>query len=80
MGLFLIGSAIVIAAEFWFGLPGAVGNAIHIGVATLIGTLAYAAPLLLLLMAWRTLRHPERNGRVVVSSSAGRPSPSVCSV
>ena len=62
MGLFLIGSAIVIAAEFWFGLPGAVGNAIHVGVATLIGTLAYAAPLLLLLMAWRTLRHPERNG------------------
>ena len=62
IGLFLIGSAIVIAAEFWFGLPGAVGNAIHIGVATLIGTLAYAAPLLLLLMAWRTLRHPERNG------------------
>ncbi len=62
IGLFLIGSAIVIAAEFWFGLPGAVGNAIHVGVATLIGTLAYAAPLLLLLMAWRTLRHPERNG------------------
>ena len=62
VGLFLVGCAIVIAAEFWFGLPGVVGNAIHIGVATLIGTLAYAAPLLLLMMAWRTLRHPERNG------------------
>ena len=62
VGLFLVGSAIIIAAEFWFGLPGAVGTAIHNGVATLIGTLAYAAPLLLLLMAWRTLRHPERNG------------------
>ncbi|HEY5785716.1 MAG TPA: DNA translocase FtsK 4TM domain-containing protein, partial [Microlunatus sp.] len=62
IGLFLIGGAIVIGAEFWFGLPGAVGNAIHVGVATLVGTLAYAAPLLLLLMAWRTLRHPERNG------------------
>lgn len=62
VGLFLIGSAIVIAAEFWFGLPGAVGTAVHTGVATLIGTMAYAAPLLLLLMAWRTLRHPERNG------------------
>ncbi len=62
VGLFLVGSAIVIAAEFWFGLPGVVGNAIHTGVATLIGTLAYAAPLLLLIMAWRTLRHPERNG------------------
>lgn len=62
VGLFLIGSAVVIAAEFWFGLPGVVGNAVRVGVATLIGTLAYAAPLLLLAMAWRTLRHPERNG------------------
>ncbi|GAA3699494.1 DNA translocase FtsK [Microlunatus aurantiacus] len=43
-------------------MPGAVGHGIHVGVATLIGTLAYAAPLLLVAMAWRTLRHPERNG------------------
>ena len=81
LGLFLIGSAIVIAAEFWFGLPGAVGHGIHVGVATLIGTLAYAAPLLLVAMAWRTVRGtPSATAPADVSSSAGRPSSSVCSV
>ena len=62
IGLFLIGCAIVVAAEFWWGLPGGFGNAIHTGVAGVIGTLAYLAPILLVLMAWRTLRHPARNG------------------
>ncbi len=62
VGLFLIGAAIVVAAEFWWGIPGRVGHVIHVGVAGVIGTLAYAAPLLLLLMAVRTLRHPDRNG------------------
>ena len=61
-GLFLIGAAVVIAAEFWWGLPDPVGRVVHVGVAAVIGTLAYAAPLLLGLMAWRTLRHPDRNG------------------
>jgi S-DNA-T family DNA segregation ATPase FtsK/SpoIIIE len=62
IGLFLLGSAIVVGAAVWWGLPGVVGHAIFIGVASLIGTLCYVAPLLLLLMAWRTLRHPDRNG------------------
>jgi DNA segregation ATPase FtsK/SpoIIIE, S-DNA-T family len=62
IGLFLLGSAIIVAAAMWWGLPGAVGNAISIGVATTIGTLSYVAPILLVLMAWRTLRHPDRNG------------------
>ncbi len=29
IGLFLIGCAIIVGAEFWWGLPGRVGNAIH---------------------------------------------------
>ena len=62
IGLFLLGSAIVVGAAMWWGLPGAVGHAIFIGVASTIGTLSYAAPILLALMAWRTLRHPDRNG------------------
>ena len=62
IGLFLLGSAIIVAAAVWWGLPGAVGHAILIGVASTIGTLSYVAPILLLLMAWRTLRHPDRNG------------------
>ncbi|HVK44428.1 MAG TPA: DNA translocase FtsK [Micropruina sp.] len=62
IGLALIGLAVLIAAEFWFGIPGAFGHWIHIGVTTVFGTLGVALPLLALLMAWRTLRHPESNG------------------
>ncbi|HET9871281.1 MAG TPA: DNA translocase FtsK 4TM domain-containing protein [Propionibacteriaceae bacterium] len=61
-GLFLVGAAIVLAAEFWWGLPDPVGHLLHVGVTSVIGTLGYAAPLFLALMAWRTLRHPDRNG------------------
>ena len=62
IGLFLLGSAIVVGAAVWWGLPGVVGNAVAIGVASTIGTLSYVAPILLALMAWRTLRHPDHNG------------------
>jgi DNA segregation ATPase FtsK/SpoIIIE, S-DNA-T family len=34
------------------------------GVASAIGTLSYVAPILLILMGWRTLRHPDRNGPI----------------
>ncbi len=64
IGLFLLGSAIVVGAAVWWGLPGVVGNAVAIGVASTIGTLSYVAPILLALMAWRTLRHPDRNGPI----------------
>jgi S-DNA-T family DNA segregation ATPase FtsK/SpoIIIE len=62
VGLFLVGTAIVVAAEFWWGLPQPVGPAIKYGVSSVIGALSYAAPIFLALMAWRTLRHPDRNG------------------
>ncbi|GAA1428836.1 DNA translocase FtsK [Microlunatus lacustris] len=61
-GLFLLAAAVVVAAEFWWGLPDPVGHVVHVGVAGVVGTLSYAAPILLALMAWRTLRHPDRNG------------------
>jgi S-DNA-T family DNA segregation ATPase FtsK/SpoIIIE len=64
IGLFLMGSAIVVAAAVWWGLPGEIGKAIATGVASTIGALSYLAPILLALMAWRTLRHPDRNGPV----------------
>ena len=37
VGLFLLGSAIVVGAAVWWGLPGDVGQAIAIGVASVIG-------------------------------------------
>lgn len=58
--------ALVIAAEFWFGLPGAVGVWISIAVTTVVGVSAYAVPVVAVAVAWRTFRHPERHG------SAGR--------
>ncbi|MGI3781831.1 MAG: DNA translocase FtsK, partial [Janthinobacterium lividum] len=61
-GLFVLAVAVVIAAEFWFGLPGRFGNVVHVGVSTIIGWLATSAPILLGVMAWRTLRHPDHNG------------------
>lgn len=62
IGLFLIGIAVILAAEFWWGLPDPIGSMINVGVTSVIGTLAYAAPILFGMMAWRTLRRPDRNG------------------
>ncbi|MGI3785765.1 MAG: DNA translocase FtsK 4TM domain-containing protein, partial [Janthinobacterium lividum] len=61
-GLFVLGLAVVVAAEFWFGLPGTFGHVVRIGVSTVIGGLSALAPILLGAMAWRTLRHPDHNG------------------
>ena len=61
-GLVLLILAIIVAGEFWFGLPGAAGAWTRIALTTLVGSFAYAVPVIALAMAWRTLRHPDRNG------------------
>ncbi len=61
-GLALVIIALVVAGEFWFGLPGSLGSTVHVIVTTILGSLAFAVPVLAAGMAWRTLRHPERNG------------------
>ncbi|MGO4955653.1 DNA translocase FtsK 4TM domain-containing protein [Luteococcus sp. Sow4_B9] len=63
VGLALIGLGILVAARFWFLLPGPVGGGIEVAVATVFGGLSFTVPLLAFAMAWRTLRHPENNGR-----------------
>ncbi|OYN90091.1 cell division protein FtsK [Parenemella sanctibonifatiensis] len=63
LGLFLIACAIVLAAEFWFGLPDPVGGWITVGVTSVVGqTFAYAAPVVFLAAGWRLICHPEHNG------------------
>ncbi len=61
-GLFMIGLAVVVAAAIWWHLPGAVGNGIRTVVGGSVGMLGWSVPLMLLFVAVRTLRHPDRNG------------------
>lgn len=62
VGLTLIFLAVVLASTFWFGLPGALGRWMRVGVSTIFGVASYALPVALLVMAWRTLRDPQANG------------------
>ncbi|MFW6599894.1 DNA translocase FtsK [Propionibacteriaceae bacterium Y2011] len=61
-GLLMLGTAIVLAAACWWGLPDPVGPVIVNAVTTVFGMLTYALPLVLLVLAWRTLRHPQDSG------------------
>jgi DNA segregation ATPase FtsK/SpoIIIE, S-DNA-T family len=61
-GLFLIGLAVVVAAAIWWHLPGAVGNGVRTVVGGSVGMLGWSVPLMLVFIAVRTLRHPDRNG------------------
>ncbi|GAB2657751.1 FtsK/SpoIIIE family DNA translocase [Kribbella swartbergensis] len=61
-GLFLIGLAVVVAAAIWWDLPGAVGHVTRVVVGGSVGMLGWAVPLMLLFIALRTMRNPDRNG------------------
>jgi DNA segregation ATPase FtsK/SpoIIIE, S-DNA-T family len=62
VGLLFVGLAIVVASAVWWNMPNDVGDGIRVVVSGSVGSLAWAIPILLLLVAWRTLRHPDRNG------------------
>lgn len=61
-GLALFVLALLIAVQFWVGLPGALGHGLGMAVSTLFGALGGALPILLFFVSWRTLRDPSRNG------------------
>ncbi|HJR88629.1 MAG TPA: DNA translocase FtsK 4TM domain-containing protein [Aeromicrobium sp.] len=62
VGFGLMGLAIVVAAAVWWQITGVVGELIRSAATSTVGLLAWALPLVLGLAAWRTLRHPDRNG------------------
>jgi S-DNA-T family DNA segregation ATPase FtsK/SpoIIIE len=62
VGFGLLGLAIVVAASVWWQIPGTVGDAVRTVCTGSVGLLAWAVPILLVVVAWRTLRHPDRNG------------------
>lgn len=58
-GLVLLALGIVVAARFWFALPGPVGQALGDGISTVFGSVAVLIPAVLLYGSWRVLRHPR---------------------
>jgi DNA segregation ATPase FtsK/SpoIIIE, S-DNA-T family len=65
VGLLTLGAAIVLAASLWFRMGNAAGRAIHTGTVTALGSLSWTIPVLVALLAWRFLRHPDRNTETV---------------
>ncbi len=71
-GLFALCAAIVLAVATWWHVAGPlrpVGKVVH----TMFGSGSWAAPILLALLAWRFLRHPDRNAdtaRMVIGWTA----------
>ncbi|WP_219465454.1 DNA translocase FtsK [Nonomuraea rhizosphaerae] len=73
VGLSVLAGAIVLAAMTWRTAPGTVAGVVSTAVHAIFGSLAWALPLLLGLLAWRYLRHPDQNadtGRMVIGWAA----------
>ncbi|MFB4315342.1 DNA translocase FtsK 4TM domain-containing protein [Actinomadura sp. 21ATH] len=73
LGLALLGASIVLASVTWFRPDGVVTVALEQVVRGGLGVAAMALPVLLAVLAWRTLRHPEHNedtGRIVIGLTA----------
>lgn len=73
VGLSVLAGAIVLAAMTWRTPEGAVSSVVNTAVHAVFGSLAWALPLLLGLLSWRYLRHPDQNadtGRMVIGWSA----------
>ena len=69
LGFALVALAIVIAAREWWAAPGQFGDIVHAVAAGTFGRVALAIPMVLLVIAWRILRHPENahsNARISV--------------
>jgi len=65
LGLLTLGAAIVLAAGLWFRMPNAAGRSIRTAAVGGFGSLAWVIPVLGLLLAWRFLRHPDRNTETI---------------
>ena len=62
VGLGIIGLGIVVAASVWWHIPSPVGDTTRSIITGSVGILGWAVPILLAVIAWRTLRHPDSGG------------------
>ena len=73
LGFALIALAIVVAAREWWGVQGTFGEVVHAVFAGTFGRIAYAVPLVLLVLGLRLLRAPEdeaATNRIIVGTIA----------
>lgn len=63
-GLTLLGLSLIVAAAVWWNTPGALMDVVRTVVSGSVGMVAWLVPAMLVLMGWRNLRNPERNGPV----------------
>ncbi len=73
LGLALVAGAIVLAAGIWFGVDGWFVSWTDLITTTILGAAAWLAPLVLLALAWRMLRHPDEastTGRLAIGGGA----------
>src|SRR5215468_2438893 len=61
LGLVCLGLAIVFAAGVWVRMDNAAGRAVYDLTSGALGEGAFTIPVLLTLLGWRFMRHPERN-------------------
>jgi S-DNA-T family DNA segregation ATPase FtsK/SpoIIIE len=61
VGLFCLGLAIVFAAGVWVRMGNTAGRLIYDLTSDFLGEGAFLVPLLLALLGWRFMRHPDRN-------------------
>ena len=72
-GLAVLCAAIVAAVATWWHVGGVVGRPVTSVLSGGFGAAAWTVPLLLVLLAWRLLRHPDRNAdtaRMVIGWTA----------
>ncbi|MDN3021245.1 DNA translocase FtsK [Streptomyces sp. S.PB5] len=73
VALLLLGLALIVAAGTWSNLRGPVGDLVEMLVTGAFGRLDLLVPILLAVIAFRFIRHPEKpeaNGRIVIGLSA----------
>ncbi|MFJ2030968.1 DNA translocase FtsK [Streptosporangium sp. NPDC087985] len=73
LGLAVFSGAIVLAAMTWRESTGTVSTVVNAVMHGVFGSLAWLIPILLALLAWRLLRHPDQNadtGRMSIGWSA----------
>ena len=61
LGLLTLGAAIILAASLWWRMGNPVGRGLQYLFEGALGSMAWSLPLLVALLAWRFLRHPDRN-------------------